>query len=81
MPLFFSVRRLTSALAFLLHLSPIYDTELAPLMETLNSQDLLMQKIVNGVGGVVWGNDSEVRLLVEEVAKKLCPPVDEHNTK
>jgi len=74
------VRRLTSTLAFLLHLSPIYDAELAPLLEALNSQDVLMQKIVNGVGGVVWEKDNEVRLLVEEVAKKLCSPVDEHDT-
>ena len=75
----FLVRRLTSTLAFLLRLSPIYNTELAPLLEALNSQDVLMQKIVNGVGGVVWEKDNEVRLLVEEVAKKLCPSVDEHN--
>jgi hypothetical protein len=71
---FFLVHRLTATLALLLRLSPAYDTQLVPLLEVLQSREVLMRKLrKEGQGGVVWGKkEKEVRQLVEEVAGKLC---------
>ncbi|KAF8221391.1 DUF862-domain-containing protein [Tricholoma matsutake] len=67
------VHRLTATLALLLRFSPSYDTQLVPLLEVLQSREVLMHKIGKGEGGVVWGKKvKEVRRLVEEVAGKLC---------
>jgi len=65
------VHRLSATLALLLRLSPAYDTHLVPLLEVLQSREVLMHKM--GKGQVVWGKkEKEVRRLVEEVAGKLC---------
>ena len=65
------MHRLTATLALLLRLSPAYDTQLVPLLEVLQSREVLMSKL--GKGGVVWGKkEKEVRRLVEEVGGKLC---------
>jgi desumoylating isopeptidase 1 len=67
------VHHLTATLALLLHLSPRYDTQLVPLLEDLNSREVLMSKIGEGAGEVVWGmKEKEVRQLMEEVARELC---------
>lgn len=71
---FLSVHRLTASLAFFIHLSPYLDTQLKPLLEVLQAQDVLKAKLSagsNGCGenGVV---KKEVRKLIDEVASKLC---------
>ncbi|KAI0670928.1 DUF862-domain-containing protein [Trametes maxima] len=59
------VHRLTAALAFLLRLSPFYESQLASLLEVLQSRETLKARLVNV-------QKPEVRKLVEEVADKLC---------
>ncbi|KAI0643182.1 DUF862-domain-containing protein [Trametes meyenii] len=59
------VHRLTAALAFLLRLSPFYESQLASLLEVLQSRETLKARLVNL-------QKPEVRKLVEEVADKLC---------
>jgi len=67
------VHRLTATLAFLVRLSPAYDAQLLPLLEVLQSREVLMRKVGKGEGGVAWGEkEKEVKRLVEEVAGKLC---------
>lgn len=71
---FLSVHRLTASLAFFIHLSPYLDTQLKPLLEVLQAQDVLKAKLSaggNGCGenGVV---KKEVKKLIDEVASKLC---------
>lgn len=71
---FLLVHRLTASLAFFIHLSPYLDTQLKPLLEVLQAQDVLKAKLSaggNGCGenGVV---KKEVRKLIDEVASKLC---------
>jgi hypothetical protein len=55
-------------MAYLLRLSPIYEEELAPLLEVLQAKGTLKAKIVEGPA-----QKPEVKKLVEEVANKLCP--------
>ncbi|KII86619.1 hypothetical protein PLICRDRAFT_113667 [Plicaturopsis crispa FD-325 SS-3] len=63
------VHRLTASLALLLRLSPYYETHHAPLLEVLQTREVLKSKVEEG--GVV--KKKEVKALVEEVAGKLCP--------
>jgi hypothetical protein len=68
------VHRLTAALALFLRLSPWYDDQLKPLLEVLQVKDTLKNKLRKGNG---WESDGgvskkEVRLLIAEVADKLC---------
>ena len=64
-----AVHRLTACLAFLLRLSPFYDTQVVPLLEVLQAKNILLGKLEKG--GCV--TKPEIRSLVEEVAQKLCP--------
>ncbi|KAF8222963.1 hypothetical protein L208DRAFT_1412610 [Tricholoma matsutake] len=48
------VHRLTATLALLLRFSPSYDTQLVPLLEVLQSREVLMQKKVRRRGGGCW---------------------------
>ncbi|KAF9479923.1 thioredoxin family protein [Pholiota conissans] len=68
------VHRLVAALAFFLRLSPQYQTQLAPLLQVLQSKDILRRKLSAGDGWTAAGGiaKKEVKKLVEEVAEKLC---------
>ncbi|KAH9847895.1 DUF862-domain-containing protein [Lenzites betulinus] len=66
------VHRLTAALAFLLRLSPFYETQLRGLLEVLQSQETLQSKLAKGGCGENGVQKPEVRKLVNEVASKLC---------
>ncbi|KAH8114642.1 DUF862-domain-containing protein [Phellopilus nigrolimitatus] len=68
------VHRLTAALAFVLHLSPFYETQLKPLLEVLQVHDVLRAKLAGGSEGcgVKGVSKKEVKVLIEEVAGKLC---------
>ncbi|PCH40280.1 DUF862-domain-containing protein [Wolfiporia cocos MD-104 SS10] len=68
-----AVHRLTAALAFLLRLSPVYESQLVPFLEVLHAKDTLMVKLAAGGCGEKGVQKKEVRKLVEEVAEKLCP--------
>lgn len=68
-----SVHRLTAALAFLLRLSPVYDTQLVPFLEVLQARHILHGKLQKGGCGTEGVRKKEVRKLLEEVANKLCP--------
>ncbi|KAI0917382.1 hypothetical protein AcW1_007420 [Taiwanofungus camphoratus] len=67
------VHRLTAALAFLLRLSPVYDTQLVPFLEVLQARHILHGKLQKGGCGTEGVRKKEVRKLLEEVANKLCP--------
>ncbi|KAL1722832.1 PPPDE putative peptidase domain-containing protein [Schizophyllum commune] len=67
------VHRLTACLAFLLRLSPFYDTQVVPLLEVLQAKSILLGKLEKGGCGENGVTKPEVRSLVEEVAQKLCP--------
>ncbi|KAG6839694.1 hypothetical protein C0991_012511 [Blastosporella zonata] len=67
------VHRLTASLAFLLRLSPEYDSQVSPLLEVLQARDVLKRKLAKGGCGEDGVEKKEVRKLVEEVANKLCP--------
>ena len=67
------VHRLTASLAFLLRLSPFYETQIAPLLEVLQVKSVLRRKLEKGEVGEKGLVKKEVRRLVEEVAEKLCP--------
>ncbi|KAG6809132.1 hypothetical protein H0H92_001446 [Tricholoma furcatifolium] len=67
------VHRLAALLAFLLRLSPAYDTQLLPLLEVLHARDVLERKLEKGGCGEEGVTKKDVRKLVEEVANKLCP--------
>lgn len=64
-----AVHRLTAALAFLLRLSPVYESQLVPLLEVLQARETLKSKL----GSESSVHKPEVRKLVLEVAEKLCP--------
>jgi len=66
------VHRLTASLAFLLRLSPAYETQIAPLLEVLQVRSVLRRKLEKGGVGEKGVAKKEVRRLVEEVAEKLC---------
>jgi len=70
---FFAVHRLTASLAFLLRLSPFYETQLASLLDVLQGRAVLKSKLGKGGCGAAGVGKKEVRRLVEEVAGKLCP--------
>lgn len=61
------VHRLVACLAFLVRLAPGYETDLAPLLEVLQTRQTLTEKVEMVV------NKPEVKRLVQEVATKLCP--------
>lgn len=66
------VHRLTASLAFLIRLSPFYEAQICPLLESLQARSILQSKL--GKGGKDGGTTKkEVKRLVEEVALKLCP--------
>ncbi|KAI4520329.1 DUF862-domain-containing protein [Schizophyllum commune Loenen D] len=67
------VHRLTACLAFLLRLSPFYDTQVVPLLEVLQAKNILLGKLEKGGCGENGMLKPEIRGLVEEVAQKLCP--------
>ncbi|CAA7269061.1 unnamed protein product [Cyclocybe aegerita] len=69
------VYRLTAALAFFLRLSPHYETAIRPLLEVLQTKDVLKSKLTKGSGWAAEGGlaKKDVRKLVDEVATKLCP--------
>lgn len=73
----FSVHRLTASLAFFLHLSPFYETQLLPLLEVLQVQNTLKTKLAGGADGLEdkGAQKREVRSLILEVADKLCETV------
>ncbi|KXN84609.1 Desumoylating isopeptidase 1 [Leucoagaricus sp. SymC.cos] len=68
------VHRLTAALAVFLRLSPRYDDQLKPLLDVLQVQDTLKNKLRKGDGWEGEGGvrKKELRLLIAEVADKLC---------
>lgn len=70
-----TVHRLTASLAFLTHLSPFYDTQLKPLMEVLQAKQVVLSKLKGGEAGCGEKGvaKAEVRKLIEEVARGLCP--------
>ncbi|KAG6872374.1 hypothetical protein C0995_010188 [Termitomyces sp. Mi166 len=67
------VHRLTASLACLLRISPVYESQLLPLLEVLEARDVLKRKLVEGGCGEEGVTKKDVRKLVEEVANKLCP--------
>ncbi|KAF5374136.1 hypothetical protein D9615_008883 [Tricholomella constricta] len=67
------VHRLAASLAFLLRLSPAYDTQLSPLLDVLQTRAVLKRKLTKGGCGEDGVVKKDVRKLVEEVANKLCP--------
>ena len=75
----YAVHRLVASLAFFLHLSPVYESHLEPLLEVLQVKDILRAKLRGAVAGNEEGGfgkkgveKREVRVLVEEVAGELC---------
>lgn len=66
------VHRLTASLAFLLRLSPMYNDDLAPLLEVLQARDTVNSKLSKGQCGENGAQKKDVKALVSEVASKLC---------
>jgi len=60
------VHRLVACLAFLLRLSPVYDSQLVPLLQVLQAKEALREKTR------VVVKKPEIKQLVEEVEAKLC---------
>ncbi|KAH9927057.1 DUF862-domain-containing protein [Amylocystis lapponica] len=67
------VHRLTAALAFLLRLSPVYESQLASFLEVLQARETLKAKLLPGGCGQAGVQKTDIRKLIEEVAGKLCP--------
>ena len=67
------VHRLTAALAFLLRLSPVYESQFVPFLEVLQARETLKGKLGKGGCGENGVQKPEVRKLILEVAEKLCP--------
>ncbi|KLO17281.1 DUF862-domain-containing protein [Schizopora paradoxa] len=65
------LHRLVASLAFLLHLSPFYETQLKPMLEVLEARSTLLAKL-EGVEGGFTVSKKEARALLEEVGTKLC---------
>lgn len=66
------VHRLTASLALLIRLSPSIE-QLTSLLEVLQAQKILKDKLERGGCGDAGVVKKEARKLIEEVAKKLCP--------
>ncbi|KAF5324515.1 hypothetical protein D9611_004484 [Ephemerocybe angulata] len=68
------VHRLTACLAFLVRLSPGWESNVKPLLEVLQTREILKGKLRKGDGwnGASGVTKKEIRRLVEEVADKLC---------
>jgi len=66
-----TVHRLTASLALLVRLSPSLE-QLTPLLEILQAQRILNEKLEMGGCGDAGVVKKEVRKLIEEVAEKLC---------
>lgn len=66
------VHRLTASLALLIRLSPSIE-QLTSLLEVLQAQKTLKDKLERGGCGDAGVVKKEARKLLEEVAKKLCP--------
>ncbi|KAF4617546.1 hypothetical protein D9613_005689 [Agrocybe pediades] len=68
------VHRLAAALAFYLRLSPQYESQIKPLLEVLQSREVLRSKLNKGPGWNAEGGlaKKDVRKLVEEISTKLC---------
>ncbi|RXW24882.1 hypothetical protein EST38_g925 [Candolleomyces aberdarensis] len=60
------VHRLAACIAFLVRMSPSYDSQISPLLQVLQTKDVLKGKLE-------FVKKPEVRRLVDEVANKLCP--------
>ena len=69
-----AVHRLIASLAFLLHLSPFYESQLKPLLEVLQVKDVLKEKLAGGPEGCGEKGvvKKDVRSLISEVADELC---------
>ncbi|KAL5501594.1 hypothetical protein ACEPAH_8854 [Sanghuangporus vaninii] len=68
------VHRLTASLAFLIHLSPFYDTQVKPLLEVLQAKEVLKAKLNGGSDGCGETGvvKKEIRSLISEVSEELC---------
>ena len=66
------VHRLTASLAFLLRFSPVYDTQLFPLLEVLQAKETLKAKLDKGGCGEEGVKGPALRKLVEQVADNFC---------
>ncbi|KAG5649934.1 hypothetical protein H0H81_001408, partial [Sphagnurus paluster] len=62
------VHRLTASLAFLVRLSPVYETQVLPLLDVLQARAILKHKLSKGGCGEEGVTKRDVRKLVEEVA-------------
>lgn len=67
-----TVHRLTASLGLLIRLSPSIE-QLTSLLEVLQAQKILKDKLEKGGCGDAGVVKKEVRKLIEEVATKLCP--------
>lgn len=67
------VHRLVASLAFILRLSPFYEHHLAPIVDVLQARSILRGKLDKGGCGPNGVEKKDVRKLIEEVARHLCP--------
>jgi len=67
------VHRLTASLALFLYLSPAYVTDLGDLLQVLGAKEKVLGKLLPGGCGPAGVTKADVRSLVEEVGKQLCP--------
>ncbi|KAF9516513.1 hypothetical protein BS47DRAFT_1340874 [Hydnum rufescens UP504] len=67
------VHRLTASLALFLYLSPAYATDLGDLLQVLGAKEKVLGKLLPGGCGPAGVTRVDVRNLVEEVGKQLCP--------
>ncbi|CAL1713052.1 unnamed protein product [Somion occarium] len=65
------VHRLTASLAFLLRLSPVYESQLAPLLEVLQAKETLQSKLEKGGCGEQGVQNNDIRSLIAQVAESL----------
>ena len=66
----FLVHRLVASLALFVYLSPFYDSELKPLMDVLQAQEILRSKLKGGDEGFGQGGvtKKELKALLPDVA-------------
>lgn len=67
-----AVHRLTACLAFLLRFSPVYDTQVGPLLEVLQAKETLKAKLDKGGCGPDGVKSASLRKLITQVADNLC---------